>query len=109
MTTSAKGLLTQVRGIVILGSPYARSWIRSRNTSSRWPWVGPTHGRGGRYYLRLDAYASIWMLLARPLLVQPHLAPSLYQRSLDRSVRVLQAVLEGGILRASEPVVGVCL
>jgi hypothetical protein len=33
----------------------------------------------------------------------------LYERSLDRSVRVLQAVIEGGILRAGEPVVGVCL
>jgi hypothetical protein len=52
-------LLPRIR---ILGSPYARSWIRSRNTSSRGPWVGPIHGRGGRYYLRLDAYGLLWIL-----------------------------------------------
>jgi hypothetical protein len=49
------------------------------------------------------------MLPARPLLVEAHLTPSLYQRSLHSSVGVLQAVLEGGILRADEPVLGVCL
>jgi hypothetical protein len=25
-------------------------------------WDGPIHARGGRYYLRLDAYADMWML-----------------------------------------------
>src|SRR5215208_7198841 len=82
-------LFTGVRGIVILGSSFAGFWIRSRNTPARWPWAGPIRTRGGGYYLTLDAYASIWMLPARRLLVQPHLAPSLYQRSLDCGVSIL--------------------
>src|SRR5215210_2471782 len=73
------------------------------------PLAGPIHAPSGRYYPRLNAYASIWMLPTRPLLVEAHLTPSLYQRSLDSSVGVLQAVLEGGLLRADEPVLGVCL
>src|SRR5215211_3350488 len=59
-----ESLFTGVRGIRILGSSLAGSWIKPRNTSARWPWAGLTHARGGRYYLRLDAYASIWMLPA---------------------------------------------
>src|SRR5215208_4010090 len=51
----------ELRILGILGSPYAGSWIRSRNTPPRWPRVGPIRARGGRYYLRLDAYASVWM------------------------------------------------
>jgi hypothetical protein len=99
----------ELRLIGVLGSPYARSWIRSRNTSSRWPWVGPIHGRGGRYYLRLDAYALLWILPPGPLpsLVRPHPAPSLYERRLSSRVRVLQPVPEGGVLGAGQPVVGI--
>jgi hypothetical protein len=73
-------LFTRVRGIGILGSSLAGSWIRPRNTPARWPWAGPIHTRGGRYYLILDAYAGMWMLAAddapppRALyaLLQPH-------------------------------------
>src|SRR5215208_2180009 len=57
-------LFTGVRGIRILGSSLAGSWIKPRNTPPRWPWAGPIRAQGGEYYLRLDAYASIWMLLA---------------------------------------------
>src|SRR5215212_6595108 len=56
-------LFTGVRGRGILRSPFAGSWIRPRNTPVRWAWVGPIRARSGRYYLWLDAYASIWMLL----------------------------------------------
>src|SRR5215217_3072994 len=42
-------------------------------------------------------------LLALPL-VQPHPPARLYQRSLCRRVRGLQAVLEGSVLRVGEPV-----
>ena len=49
------------------------------------------------------------MLLAGPLLVYPHPAPSLYEGCLERSVGVFQAVLEDGILWIGEPVIGVCL
>src|SRR5215216_2405425 len=55
-------LFTQVRGIGILGSSLARSCIKPRNTPPRWPWAVPIHARGGRYYLRLDGYADLWML-----------------------------------------------
>jgi hypothetical protein len=82
-------LFTQVRGIGILRSSLAGSWIKPRNTPPRWPWSGPNHARGGRYYSRLDAYASIWMLPARLVLVQAHPAPGLYQRRFYRRVRVL--------------------
>src|SRR5919107_1461929 len=41
-------------------------------------------------------------------LVQPHPPPRLHQRSLRR-VRCLQAVPEGGVLEAGEPVGNVCL
>src|SRR5829696_6837080 len=57
-------LFTEVRGIRILGSSLAGSWIKPRNTPARWPWAGPIGARGGWYYLRLDAYAAFWMLLA---------------------------------------------
>jgi hypothetical protein len=71
----------------------------------------------GEVYIRpriaLDAVLTPLLAASRSSslapFVQAHLAPSLYERSLDRSVRVLQAVLEGGILRAGEPVVGVRL
>jgi hypothetical protein len=56
-------LFTQVHGIEILGSSDAGFWIRPRNTPAPWPWAGPSHVRGGRYYLRLDAYAYSWKLL----------------------------------------------
>jgi hypothetical protein len=39
-----------------------------------------------------------------PSLVHPHPTSRLYQRRLDRGVRVLQAMLEGGVLGAFEPV-----
>src|SRR5215203_1097258 len=55
-------LFTQVRGRRILGSPFAGFWIKPRNTPPRWSRGGPIRARDGRYYLRLDAYASIWML-----------------------------------------------
>src|SRR5215217_5608740 len=55
-------LFTQVRGTEIPGSPYPRCCIKPRNTPVRWPWTGPIHARGGRYYLRLDAYADSRML-----------------------------------------------
>jgi hypothetical protein len=54
-------LFTEVRGIRILGSSLAESWIKSRNTPPRWPWTGLIHTRGGGYYLRLDGYAGIWI------------------------------------------------
>ena len=57
-------LFTEVRGIGILGSSLAGSWIKPRNTPPRWPWDGSIHARGGRYYLRLDAYAGLWILPA---------------------------------------------
>jgi hypothetical protein len=38
-----------------------------------------------------------------PSLAQTHPTSRLYQRGLDRSVRVLQAVLEGGVLGFFEP------
>src|SRR5215210_5447607 len=62
LTQALTGLFTQVRGIRILRSPDAGSWIKPRNTPPRWPWPGPIHARGARYYRGLDAYASIWML-----------------------------------------------
>src|SRR5215217_8975772 len=62
-------LFTRVRGIGILGSSLAGSWIKPRNTPPRWPWAGPNHARGGWYYWGLDAYANSWMLPARPFLV----------------------------------------
>src|SRR5215203_291014 len=55
-------LFTQVRGIGILGSSLAGSCIKPRNTPPRWPWAGPIPAQGGRYYLRLDAYAASWMV-----------------------------------------------
>jgi hypothetical protein len=85
-----EALFTGVRGIGFLGSSDAGSCIKPRNTPPRWPWAGPTHARGGRYYSRLDAYASIWMLPARLFLVQAHPAPGLYQRRLYGRVRVLK-------------------
>src|SRR5215217_1753103 len=51
----------ELRLLGILGSPFAGCCIRTRNTPARWPWVAPIRARGGRYYLGLDAYASIWM------------------------------------------------
>src|SRR5215207_1803163 len=60
---------TLVRGIGILGSSHTRSWIKPRNTPSRWPSASPIHARGGRYYLRLDAYARSWMLAKLPMLI----------------------------------------
>ena len=45
---------SELRLLGILGSPFAVSWIRPRNTPARWPWVVPIRARGGRYYLRLD-------------------------------------------------------
>src|SRR5215208_1766281 len=62
-------LFTGVRGIGILGSSLAGSWIKPRNTSARWPWGGLIHSRGGRYYPRLDAYARSWMLAKLPMLI----------------------------------------
>jgi len=82
-------LFTGVRGICVLGSSFAESCIKPRNTPARWPRAGPIRARGGRYYLRLDAYARIWMLPALLLLVQAHLAPGLYQRRFYRCVSVL--------------------
>src|SRR5215212_28093 len=75
-------------GPLALGWPHPRPkrWVLS---GVRWPWGGPIHARSGGYYPGLDAYAGIWMLPARPLLVQLHLAPSLYQRSLDCGVSIL--------------------
>jgi hypothetical protein len=74
-----------------LRSPFAASWIKPRNNPALWPWIGAIRARGSRDYLRLDAYASIWMLPVRPLLVQPHLAPSLNERGLYRRVGVLKS------------------
>jgi hypothetical protein len=54
-------LFTGVRGIGILRSPDAGNWIKPRNTSALRPWAGAIYARGGRYYLRLDAYAGFWM------------------------------------------------
>src|SRR5215207_9845997 len=42
----------------------ARFWIRPRNTPAQGYRAGPIHSRGGGYYLRLDAYAPLWMLPA---------------------------------------------
>jgi hypothetical protein len=56
-----ESLFTGVRGIGILGSSLARFWIRPRNTPALWPWAVPIQARGGGYYLRLDAYAGIWI------------------------------------------------
>src|SRR5215204_3114627 len=33
------------------------------------PWAGVIRARGGRYYLRLDAYARSWMLAKLPMLI----------------------------------------
>src|SRR5215217_2347260 len=49
------------------------------------------------------------MLPARPLLVHPYPTPGLYQRLLDRHVRVLQPLEQDPVLGVSEPVVRVCL
>ena len=59
--TSSSGVgLCGMSGGVILGVPgrgYARSCIKPRNTSARWPWAAPIHARGSKYYLWLDGYA----------------------------------------------------
>jgi hypothetical protein len=81
-------LFTGVRGIEILGSSLAGSCIKPRNSPSLWPSASPIHARAGRYYLRLDAYASIWMLPAWLFLVHPYPAPGLHERGLDRRVGV---------------------
>jgi hypothetical protein len=47
-------------------------------------------------------------LLGLPV-VKPHRSPRLDQRSFDRSVRSLQAVPEGGVLRLDELVGSICL
>ena len=54
-------LFTRVRGIGILRNWYSASWIRSRNTPPRLPRSASHHLAGGRYYLRLDAYAGFWI------------------------------------------------
>src|SRR5215207_10325450 len=59
----------ELRLLSILGSPDAGFWIRPRNTPPRWPWAEPIHARGGGYYLRLDAYAALWMLAKLPMLI----------------------------------------
>src|SRR5215203_4563532 len=102
-------LFTGVRGIGILGSSLAGFWIKPRNTPPRWPWASPIRARGGRYYLRLDAYAGSWMLPAKPLLVRPHPALGLHQCFLDRCVRVLQPLEQDPVLGVCEPVLRVCL
>src|SRR5215207_560141 len=56
----------------------------------------------------LTCFTQALTLLAPPF-VHPHPAPGLDQRRLDRGVRVLQPVLEGGVLGALEPVVRVPL
>jgi hypothetical protein len=61
-TGRAMLIFTRVPRIEILGSPHAGSWIKPRNTPPLWPWTGLIHTRGGRYYLRLDAYAASWMV-----------------------------------------------
>ena len=50
------------------------------------------------------ALTVMWLSLSSLLLVQPHPRLSLYQRRLDRRVRVFQAVFEGSVLRVGEPV-----
>jgi hypothetical protein len=76
-------LFTQVRGTGILGSSDTGSCIKPRNTPPRWPWADPIHTQGGRYYLRLDAYAGIWMLPADASPPAPH-PPSHFPRPVWR-------------------------
>jgi hypothetical protein len=42
---TAQSLFTRVRGIEILGSSDAGSWIKPRNTSARWSWDGSIRAR----------------------------------------------------------------
>ena len=44
-----------------------------------------------------------------PFFIEAHPTPSFHQRSLDRRVRGLQTVPEGGVLRVGEPVGSVSL
>jgi hypothetical protein len=62
VNTHESSLFTRVRGIGILGSPLAGSWMKPRNTPPRWPRTGPIGTRAGGYYPGLDAYAALWML-----------------------------------------------
>src|SRR5829696_3158879 len=41
-----------------------RICIKPRNTPAQGHRSGPIHARDGRYYLRLDAYAGLWILPA---------------------------------------------
>src|SRR3954451_3057879 len=60
---SRRRLFTQVRGRGILGSPFAGSWIRPRNTPVQRPRTGPIGVRGGRYYRGLDRYANLFFVI----------------------------------------------
>src|SRR5918993_417739 len=54
--------LAQLRLIRLLRSPDAGFWIRSGITPARCPRAGPMCSRGGRYYLRRDAYGVFWVV-----------------------------------------------